>query len=100
MAPPPSSTLSLHDALPISGISTYTLLAAYEHFPEYYADQNLNIPESTNEVPDIMDEALWNLEWMLKMQDEDGGVYHKLTTLYFSGNIMPHEGKAARVVIG
>ena len=83
-----------------SGISTYTLLAAYEHFPEYYADQNLNIPESTNEVPDILDEALWNLEWMLKMQDDDGGVYHKLTTLNFSGNIMPHEGTAARYVIG
>src|SRR5690606_10847443 len=64
-----------------SGISTYTLLAAYEHFPEHYQAQHLNIPESDNAVPDLLDEIHWNLEWMLAMQDpKDGGVYHKLTT--------------------
>src|SRR5690625_4635186 len=83
-----------------SGISTYTLLAAYEHFPDYYDAQNVNIPESGGALPDILAEALWNLEGMVRMQDEDGGVYHKLTTLTFSGNIMPHEGTAARYVIG
>ncbi|WP_111642251.1 glycoside hydrolase family 9 protein [Marinimicrobium alkaliphilum] len=83
-----------------SGVSTYTLLAAYEHFPAYYAAQNLNIPESVNDVPDILDEARWNIEWMLAMQDEDGGVYHKLTTLNFAGTLMPHQATATRYVIG
>lgn len=83
-----------------SGISTYTLLAAYEHFPDYYAGRDLNIPESGNGRPDILDEVLWNLEWMLEMQDSDGGVFHKLTTLGFAGAVMPHEGSAQRYMIG
>ncbi|MEX0720285.1 MAG: glycoside hydrolase family 9 protein [Balneolaceae bacterium] len=73
-----------------SGISTYTLLFAYEQFPEFFDDQNLNIPESDNDIPDILDEALWNLRWLLKMQDpDDGGVYHKLTHANFTGAVMP-----------
>ncbi len=83
-----------------SGISTYTLLAALEHFPSYYAGRDLNIPESGDAVPDLLDETMWNLEWMLTMQDpEDGGVYHKLTTKNFSGIIMPHQGTEPRYVV-
>jgi len=83
-----------------SGISTYTLLAAYEHFPDYYSAQNVNIPESDSGRADILDEVLWNLVWMLDMQDLDGGVYHKLTTLGFAGAVMPHEATADRYMIG
>jgi endoglucanase len=77
-----------------SGISTYTLLAALEHFPAHFAKQNLNIPESGNGLPDILNEALWNLDWMLTMQDpQDGGVYHKLTNKSFDGMEMPDQVK-------
>ncbi|WP_426107044.1 heme-degrading domain-containing protein [Massilia sp. TSP1-1-2] len=73
-----------------SGIATYTLLAAFEHFPAYFAGHDIDIPESGNALPDILDEALWNLEWMLSMQDPaDGGVYHKLTNLRFDAMVMP-----------
>ncbi len=83
-----------------SGISTYTLLAAYEHFPEFYENLNTNIPESVNTVPDILDEVYWNIEWMLTMQDPaDGGIYHKLTTLNFSGRVMPDQANAPRYVV-
>ncbi|MEX2396979.1 MAG: glycoside hydrolase family 9 protein [Balneolales bacterium] len=83
-----------------SGISTYTLLAAYEHYPEYYGDLSLNIPESGNDVPDLLDEARWNIDWMLTMQDpNDGGVYHKLTTLNFEGVLMPDEAVNDRYVV-
>jgi len=83
-----------------SGISTYTLLAAYEHFPEYYENLPLNIPETGNHMPDILNEAKWNLDWMLKMQDPyDGGLYHKLTTSNFSGKVMPHQATATRYVV-
>ena len=80
-----------------SGISTYTLLAAYEHFPDYFKQQNLHIPESGNDLPDILDEALWNLEWMLAMQDpNDGGVYNKLTNKGFGAmDAMPDKASAA-----
>ncbi|WP_288379415.1 heme-degrading domain-containing protein [uncultured Massilia sp.] len=77
--------------LPSSGITTYTLLAAYEHFPRWFDRLDVNIPESGNGVPDIIDEAMWNLAWMLSMQDPaDGGVYHKLTNLKFDAMVMPH----------
>ena len=45
----------------------------------------LKIPESGNGTPDILNEARWNLDWMLKMQDTDGGVWHKQTSEHFSG---------------
>ncbi len=83
-----------------SGISTYTLLSAMEQYPEYYKSLNLNIPESGNNVPDLLDEILWNLRWMLTMQDpNDGGVYHKLTTANFVGEVMPHETNKVRYVL-
>lgn len=83
-----------------SGITMGTLLSAYEDFPEYYYRLDLNIPESNNQVPDLLDEVLWNLRWMLTMQDsDDGGVYHKLTNASFDGMIMPHEAIKTRYVV-
>ena len=84
-----------------SGIATYTLLAAYEHFPAYFDKHKVGIPESGNAMPDIVDEALWNLEWMLSMQDpHDGGVYHKLTNQRFDAMVMPEQAmKEPRYVV-
>jgi len=67
-----------------SNITVYTLLAAFEE-NQNLQQLSLNIPESTNELPDVLDEILWNIDWMLTMQDpNDGGVYHKLTTKKFT----------------
>jgi len=82
-----------------SGISTWSLLQAYLLAPAYFDTLNLNIPESGNKLPDLLDEALWNIEWVLSMQDLDGGVYHKLTTANFSGFVMPAADKATRYVV-
>jgi endoglucanase len=82
-----------------SGISTYTMLLACEMYPEYWKGRNLNIPESGNKLPDILDETLFNLRWMLTMQDNDGGVYHKCTTKQFEGFIMPEDCHEKRYVI-
>ncbi len=83
-----------------AGISMGTLFLLYEQYPSYFEALNLNIPESGNDLPDLLDEALWNLRWMLKMQDPgDGGVYHKLTTPYFEGAVMPHQATQPRYVV-
>ncbi|MET0265006.1 MAG: glycoside hydrolase family 9 protein [Duganella sp.] len=83
-----------------SGISTYTLLAAYEDFPAFFKQQHLNLPASGNGIPDVLNEALWNLDWMLTMQDpNDGGVYHKLTDKNFDGYIMPDQATQQRYVV-
>lgn len=83
-----------------SGIATYTLLASYEHFPTFYQNRNTNIPESNDNIPDILNEAKWNIDWLATMQDTDGSVYHKLTTLAWPGKEMPVQDKRERFVIG
>jgi endoglucanase len=83
-----------------SGITTSTLLSLYEDFPAYMKTVKLNIPESNNKVPDVLDEVLWNLRWMLTMQDPvDGGVYHKLTNAAFDKFEMPDKDKSPRYVV-
>jgi len=83
-----------------SGISTYTLLSLYEDFPDYMKTVKLNIPESGNSIPDLLNETLWNLRWMLTMQDSiDGGVYHKLTNAAFDKMEMPDKATEPRYVI-
>ncbi len=80
-----------------SGITTWTLLQSLQSNLNFHQGQSLNIPESGNELPDILDETLVNLRWMLSMQDpHDGGVYHKLTTERFGPFIMPEETQNTR----
>ncbi|WP_293679869.1 MULTISPECIES: glycoside hydrolase family 9 protein [unclassified Spirosoma] len=83
-----------------SGITMGTLLSLYEDFPAYCKSLKTNIPESSNAIPDLLDEVLWNLRWMLTMQDPaDGGVYHKLTNAGFDGMVMPDKATKDRYVV-
>jgi len=54
----------------------FWLLEAYNDFRP--AADDTNIPESGNGVPDLLDEARWELEWMLSVQDGTGG-FHNTT---------------------
>jgi endoglucanase len=84
-----------------SGITVYELLAAYEHFPDFFKSLSVGLPESGDGAPDLLNEVHWNLAWMLTMQDpEDGGVYHKLTNKQFDGAVMPDEARSERYVVG
>jgi hypothetical protein len=49
------------------------LLRAYVESPGAFGDDT-NIPESGNGVPDLLDEAKWELDWMARMQGSDGSV--------------------------
>jgi len=49
------------------------LLRAYHDRPEIWGD-DFGIPESGNGVPDILDEAKWGLDWLVKMQNDDGSL--------------------------
>ncbi len=72
------------------GISVWTLVNLYERMrqraPEAladYADGKLRLPEHGNGIPDILDEARWEVEWMMKMQVPSGKrmagmVHHKV----------------------
>jgi endoglucanase len=74
-----------------AGVSVGTMLMAYEYFPERFFQDDLDIPESGNGVPDILDEVRYELSWLLKMQRPDGGVYVKLTRTSFEPFVMPQD---------
>ena len=82
-----------------SGITMGTLFSAYEDFPTYFDTLQTAIPESGNRLPDILDETIYNLRWMLTMQDRDGGVYHKCTNAAFDGMVMPGVTTLPRYVV-
>ncbi len=66
----------------------HDLLLAYQEKPNVWAD-NYNIPESGNGVPDLLDELKWELDWMLKMQEESGAVLHKISATTFNSSSPP-----------
>ena len=83
-----------------SGISTATLLSTYEDFPDYFLGLKARLPKAQKGVPDILTEAIYNLRWMLTMQDpNDGGVYNKCTNLDFDAMIMPAQALVPRYVV-
>lgn len=49
------------------------LLRAYADAPSAFTDKT-QIPESGNQVPDILDEAIWGIDWLKRMQNPDGSV--------------------------
>jgi hypothetical protein len=76
----------IHDAgdygryIPSASTLLYDIFISYEMFPSKYYDNELNIPESGNGVPDILDQAKWEIDWFKEMQAPDGGVYFKVNT--------------------
>ena len=83
-----------------SGITTGTLLWTWELFGDRIKTIGLDVPESGDRVPDILDEVRWNLDWMLSMQDADGGVWHKQTSEKFPAFVMPEDDASVSHVIG
>lgn len=56
------------------GVIVWELAYAYEWYANGFVD-NAGIPESGNGVPDILDEIKVELDWMLKMQRDDGALF-------------------------
>ena len=83
-----------------SAYSVSLMLFAYEQNKAYFDALKVNIPEEGNQTADLLDELMYNLKWMITMQDPyDGGVYHKLTTPNFEGMVMPTECHQQRYVV-
>jgi endoglucanase len=51
-----------------------SLLEMQELAPTYFSQVNLNLPESNNSIPDVVDEALWNIDFYKRLQTSDGGI--------------------------
>ena len=90
------------------GFSLWMLQNQYETalkygFDDVYADGTMLIPENNNKAPDLLDEARWEMEWMLKMIVEDGEykgmAYHKAHDEKWTGlAIAPADDQMRRIV--
>jgi endoglucanase len=65
------------------------LLRAYEDNPGLFGDGDLDIPESGNGTPDILDEVKWELDWLLKMRLGDGSALSRTHAAGFDVNSPP-----------
>jgi len=83
-----------------AGITCGTLMELYELDPEIIDDSSLNIPESRNQKSDLLDEVKYELDWLIRMQDDDGGVFFKVGPVEWYGTIMPADDESERFIIG
>ena len=51
------------------------LMDALQLKGDNFTDGQLGVPEKGNGIPDILDEALWQLKLWVGLQDADGGIY-------------------------
>ncbi len=87
------------------GIAVWTLFNLYERTKNLgssladFGDGKLNIPESKNGKPDLLDEARWEMDFMMKMMVPDGQpkagmVHHKIHDRSWSAlGIRPDEAE-------
>ena len=62
-----------------SANATYHLLMAYRDFPKVFADEKLaNGLDGKNGTADVLDEAKWGLDWLLKMHPKDNWMFNQV----------------------
>jgi endoglucanase len=79
-----------------AGVSVGFMLKAWEQFRPNIEHVSVGIPESKDQIPDLLNEVRWEAEWLLKMQAEDGRVYHKLSSPDFRYWGVPEKEKDTR----
>lgn len=61
-----------NDQRPDNFICVFDLLLTYYLYPEAFKDNQLYVPEANNNIPDILDEALWEIDWWLRLRNKKG----------------------------
>ncbi len=95
-----------HDAgnydqyVPSTAPSAQALLMTYEQHPHLFADGDLNLPESGNGVPDILDEAKWGLIWVLSLQEPDSGAFRAREAVFDWSSGKPQDERKPRWIAG
>jgi endoglucanase len=74
-----------HDAsdylqyVPTSANATYHLLMAYRDFKDVFTDKHAaNGLEGSNGIKDVLDEAKWGLDWLLKMHPREDWMFNQI----------------------
>ena len=62
-----------------SANATYHLLMSYRDFPHVFADEKqANGLDGKNGMADVLDEAKWGLDWLLKMHPKDDWMFNQI----------------------
>jgi endoglucanase len=72
-----------------AGITVGVMLRAWEDFGPAIRRIRLDLPEGQGKLPEFLAEVKWETDWLLKMQNADGSVAHKVSTQKFGGFILP-----------
>ena len=90
------------------GIALWMMQNQYERAvsrktEDSYADDTMQIPEQQNGYPDLLDEARWEMEWMLKMIVQDGTyqgmAYHKVHDIKWTAlGMAPADDQEERIL--
>ncbi|MBN1609373.1 MAG: glycoside hydrolase family 9 protein [Polyangiaceae bacterium] len=72
------------------------LLDAWQHFGDAAFADVEHIPDYAGGLPSVLDEARYEIEWLLKMQFDDGTVSHQIRPLNYEPAIMPDRDGAQR----
>jgi endoglucanase len=76
----------------------HQLLTSYERHPAAFGDDT-GIPESGNGIPDVVDEVKWEVDWLKKMQYDDGSVALKLGEIVYVPASPPSSDTSARFYV-
>src|SRR5574338_781576 len=62
-----------------SANAVYQMLFAYQQNPKAFTDKfDANGNEGSNNIPDILDEAKWGIDWLLKMNPEKDLMFNQI----------------------
>ncbi len=81
-----------------AGVTVGVMLLAWEQFGTLIQNAGLD-PHGDGArggLPAYLGEVNWEIDWLLKMQADDGSVYHKVSTRDFGPAILPEDEKAER----
>ncbi|HWY75252.1 MAG TPA: glycoside hydrolase family 9 protein, partial [Verrucomicrobiae bacterium] len=72
----------------------HTLVFAADSLPGVGALDNLGIPESGDGISDVLQEAKWEADFLVKMQDADGGFYYSVYPQFreYEIDVLPENG--------
>ncbi|MFC6907140.1 glycoside hydrolase family 9 protein [Halalkalicoccus tibetensis] len=91
--------------IPPASVTVGQLLLTYEQYSEKFGADQFCLPHETSDsdedLPDLLREVKFNLEWMERMQRPDGGIYHKVAGDEFPDlDVTPSEDTQQRYVFG
>ncbi len=61
--------------------ASHMLLEVYESNPEFFKNMDLSIPESGNDLPDLIDEARWGMDLWKRTQTDEGEIFYGIETI-------------------